>query len=123
MGFMAQVGTVTIETWWDRHSQNFISQMKDRDGYQIGNAEYCGCKEHAVIQHQHMLDYAKKMFPSIETKKQRVARLDRQAREWADHNGWTIANGVYDSKNLFRFDFVSGLVVYLLMKKILVRGN
>ncbi len=37
----------TVENWYDRRSRNSVCQVLDKDGYQIGDADYSGCKESA----------------------------------------------------------------------------
>ena len=34
-----------IDAWYDRHSRNYIIQLKNKDGYQVGDAIYCGNKK------------------------------------------------------------------------------
>jgi len=41
----------SVETWWDRYSQNYITQFKDENGYQVGGAEYTGHREDAAVAH------------------------------------------------------------------------
>lgn len=31
-----------VDTWYDRHTRSWVVQLKDRDGNQIGDAEYVG---------------------------------------------------------------------------------
>lgn len=33
-----------IDTWYDRHTRSWVVQLKDREGNQIGEAEYVGNK-------------------------------------------------------------------------------
>ena len=37
-------GGYYIETWYDRHTRSWVSQLKDREGSQLGDAEYSGTK-------------------------------------------------------------------------------
>lgn len=48
---VVEAGNVTIETWWDRYSQNYVTQTKDDNGNQIGDAAYSGYKEGAAVAH------------------------------------------------------------------------
>ncbi len=34
----------TVSTWWDKHSRNWITAVKDEEGNQIGDADFAGCK-------------------------------------------------------------------------------
>lgn len=36
-----------VEIWWDRHSRNWIVQVKTKEGYQVGNAVYVYTKPQA----------------------------------------------------------------------------
>ena len=50
---------VSIDAWWDRHTRSWVIQKKDRNGYQIGNAEYVGnrqSKDYVISQLQKELD-------------------------------------------------------------------
>lgn len=42
----------TIETWYDRKSRNWITQHKDSNRNQIGNASFSGNKQLANITHK-----------------------------------------------------------------------
>lgn len=46
-----QQGTMTVETWWDRHSQNYITQLLDADDNQIGDASIDGNADAARCAH------------------------------------------------------------------------
>lgn len=35
---------VKIDAWWDRHSRNYIIELLNKDGYQVGNAIVVGTK-------------------------------------------------------------------------------
>lgn len=41
----------TVSTWWDKHSRNWITAVKDEEGNQIGDADFAGCKETALANH------------------------------------------------------------------------
>lgn len=43
------MGGHTIETWYDRHTRSWISQLKDPNGAQLGDAEYAGTKAGIAI--------------------------------------------------------------------------
>lgn len=30
----------SVDSWWDRYTRNWITQVKDLEGNQIGNADY-----------------------------------------------------------------------------------
>jgi hypothetical protein len=34
-----------IDTWYDRHCRSYVTQLKDSNGFQIGDANYDGTKE------------------------------------------------------------------------------
>lgn len=34
-----------IDTWYDRHTRSYVVQLKDREGNQLGEAEYYGNKD------------------------------------------------------------------------------
>lgn len=34
-----------IESWYDRYTRSWVVQLKDREGNQIGDAEYVGNKQ------------------------------------------------------------------------------
>ena len=38
---------VKVETWYDRHQRIWVTQLKNKDGYQIGNTIYSFTKEEA----------------------------------------------------------------------------
>lgn len=51
---IVEVNGLTIETWWDRQSQNWITQIKDADGCDVESGkftEYSGNKLDAAISH------------------------------------------------------------------------
>lgn len=33
---------VTIDAWWDRFSRNWVIQLKNKDGFQVGDAFFAG---------------------------------------------------------------------------------
>lgn len=35
---------VKIDAWWDRHSRNYIIELLNKDGYQVGNAIVVGTR-------------------------------------------------------------------------------
>lgn len=35
-------GNLTVDTWFDRQSRSWVTQLKDGDGLQVGDAEYDG---------------------------------------------------------------------------------
>lgn len=38
--------TVTnIDAWYDRHSRSWVIQKLNKDGYQVGDADYTGTRE------------------------------------------------------------------------------
>ena len=43
--------TTSVETWWDRYSQNYVTQLKDAAGNQIGEASYTGNAGCAAVAH------------------------------------------------------------------------
>ncbi len=47
-----RVGDYQVDTWWDRYSRNWITQVKDMDGNQIGDADYSGNRYGADITHE-----------------------------------------------------------------------
>lgn len=38
---------VKVDTWYDRHQRIWVTQLKNKDGYQIGNAIYSFSKAEA----------------------------------------------------------------------------
>jgi hypothetical protein len=42
----------TIETWYDRKTRNWISQVLNENHYQLGNAEFSGNKKDANETHK-----------------------------------------------------------------------
>lgn len=44
----------TIFTWYDRQSRNWITQYRDSEGNQIGNAEFSGNKKDANETHKEL---------------------------------------------------------------------
>ena len=44
-----------VETWWDRWSQNYITQRLDAEGNQVGNAEYSGNRTDAKWDHNWLI--------------------------------------------------------------------
>jgi hypothetical protein len=49
---------VIIETWWDDYSKNYITQIKDEAGNQLGDADFAGEANGARYNHQWMIDHA-----------------------------------------------------------------
>ncbi len=41
----------TVETWFDRSSRNWITQIKDLDGNQVGDAMFAGRRDSAAVNH------------------------------------------------------------------------
>jgi hypothetical protein len=37
----------TVENWYDRRSRNSVCRVLDKDGNQMGDADYSGCRESA----------------------------------------------------------------------------
>jgi len=52
----------TIETWYDRKSRNWITQLFDKNQYQIDDAIYTGNKICANIAHKEMIVKANKLI-------------------------------------------------------------
>lgn len=50
-----------VETWWDRRSRNWITQLKDENGYQVGHAGFSGNKDGAELEHDHMVNEAERI--------------------------------------------------------------
>lgn len=48
----------TIYTWYDRQSRNWITQYRDAEGNQIGNAEFSGNRTNANTLHKEMTTLA-----------------------------------------------------------------
>lgn len=51
----------TIESWYDRKSRNWITQVKDHEGNQIGDAHYNGTKSgkqysEKMLKKEHQID-------------------------------------------------------------------
>lgn len=72
-------GEKMIDTWYDRHTRDYVIQIKDEDGNQIGEAERVGNKEER--------DYLIKMI------KQETEGMNADnyitLKEWAEKNGIT----------------------------------
>jgi hypothetical protein len=49
-----------VETWYDSQSKNYVTQAKDAQGNQIGEAKYDGTKESANTSHNELLQGAEK---------------------------------------------------------------
>ena len=47
-----EIKTHTVETWYDRRSRLWITQLKDAEGNQIDGASFSGNKAGAEINHQ-----------------------------------------------------------------------
>ena len=45
------LGAVTVETWHDPQSQNWITQTKDSEGNQVGEADLTGHRSSAAMAH------------------------------------------------------------------------
>lgn len=45
-----------VETWYDKHTKNWISQLKDNNGFQIGDAEYDGTSLSVTISQKKLVD-------------------------------------------------------------------
>jgi len=41
----------TVETWWNSYETSYVTQTKDWEGAQIGEAPYSGNKLGAAVQH------------------------------------------------------------------------
>ncbi len=39
-----------VEKWYDRYTRSWVVQVKDKNGYQVGNAVYVYSKREAVIE-------------------------------------------------------------------------
>lgn len=48
----SETGDVTVETWYDRQSCNWITQIKDAEGNQIGDALFSGTRDSATCDHK-----------------------------------------------------------------------
>lgn len=35
---------VGMDVWWDRHTRDWVIQLLDHNGYQVGEAQRCGNK-------------------------------------------------------------------------------
>jgi len=46
----------TVETWWDRHTQQYITQLKDAVGQQMGNASFDGERASARLSHTALVE-------------------------------------------------------------------
>lgn len=42
---------LSVETWYDCHSKNWVTQAKDAKGNQIGDSQYSGGKLSAAVTH------------------------------------------------------------------------
>ncbi len=55
----AQIGEFTVETWYDRQSRNWITQLKDQNNNEIESA-YSGSKDGARFDFKQLVDKATK---------------------------------------------------------------
>lgn len=44
-------GNLVVDTWWDIRTRSYITQLKDSNGCQIGEAEYTGHRSSAEFAH------------------------------------------------------------------------
>ena len=44
-----------IDTWYDRKTRNWITQLRDSNDYQVGDAIFSGNKKDATISHKDMI--------------------------------------------------------------------
>lgn len=52
-------GRVSVETWWDRYSRNWVTQINDADGNQITvGADYTGNRPDAELAHDRAVERA-----------------------------------------------------------------
>lgn len=42
---------MSVETWWDRRSRNWVTTIRDKDRNQIGDADFGGCEDTAKSNH------------------------------------------------------------------------
>lgn len=52
---------ITVDTWYDRQSRNWVTQTFDADGNQIADAEYSGDRKSAQIDHQQAIATARRI--------------------------------------------------------------
>ena len=51
-----QIGTKTIESWYDQQSRSFVTQLKDQQGNQIGEAAYDGNSKSRTVSVNEFID-------------------------------------------------------------------
>ena len=49
---------LSVETWYDRASRNYLTQIKDPEGNQIGSAFWAGNKTTAAFNHKEAIEIA-----------------------------------------------------------------
>jgi len=45
-----------VETWWDGNSRNWITQLKDSNLNQMGEADFSANKPNAKLMHKRVID-------------------------------------------------------------------
>jgi len=55
-----------VESWWDPHTRSYVTQRKDRNGFQVGSAEYSGTRTGRDFDHDYMVRLANKSFENQE---------------------------------------------------------
>lgn len=79
-----------VETWYDRRSRNYVTQLKDSEGNQVGEAEYSGTRAGANLSHKEKEREAK--MARIETTKERIRELKDQLPDTRDCNCGGLIN-------------------------------
>jgi len=59
-----------IETWWDRYTRSWVTQLLTPEGYQVGEAFYSGCRENAASSHGTMINEAAERRAAYEQENQ-----------------------------------------------------
>lgn len=63
-----KIGVWEVETWWDRFSRNWITTLRDGEGYDGGSSEYSGEQLGAAISHYWAIKKAYKHYSDMVTK-------------------------------------------------------
>jgi len=51
----------TVDQWYDHHTRSWVTQLKDSEGNQVGEAEYDGTRESAEVSREWKENEAKQL--------------------------------------------------------------
>jgi hypothetical protein len=94
---ITKVGKYTVETWWDSRSKNHITQIKDKNDYQIGDSELSGNKADAEIDHKRMVEKAKELKEHMLFESENIIKIiesdfNRKRRKRLGYNRIIVLN-------------------------------